>query len=326
MSSNLLNESTFNAKMAEKEAMLQAIAQALSSSSSSPYIYMSVSDYLSITPESGKLYWVIGNNGKHGVYRNGEFLEGDTVVSPWLIMQGRVRAGTAASYYTVGDTVTVKKNDADTTWVIAALDKATPADSTKTHSLTLIPQNCIESLMFDNKEPNNPNSDRKNYGNNRYAHSAIRQWLNSSANAGSWWTSQHTYDATPDYATTKDGFMKGFDPYFLDVIGKTSIIVAKNTVTDGGGSETLSDEYFYLMSKQEVGLGAENNIAEGQQFPIFTDANSRKRTYNGSSTYWWLRSPSSSSSNDARGVGTDGSGGNSYAYSARGILPACNII
>ena len=249
-----------------------------------------------------------------------------SLMTAWQILQSKVRAGTAASEYPVGSTITVKKNNADTTWVVAAHDKATPADSTKTHSMTLIPQNCIESLRFDAAEPNNPNSDRKSYGNNRYAHSAIRQWLNSSADAGSWWTSQHTYDAAPDYATTKDGFMKGFDPDFLAVLGKTSIIVAKNTVTDGGGSETLSDEYFYLMSKMEVGLGAENSINEGQQFPIFTDANSRKRTYNGSSTYWWLRSPRSSYSRSARGVFTDGSESSDGAYYAKGILPACNII
>ena len=244
----------------------------------------------------------------------------------WAKIQELVRAGSVSNYFSIGDEISVNYNGIPQTWVVAAFDKATPADITKTHSMTLIPQNCIEKIMFDNKEPDNPDSNRTKYGNNRYAHSAIRQWLNSSADAGSWWVSQHEYDAAPDYATTKDGFMKGFDSDFLAVLGKTSIIVAKNTITDGGGSETLSDEYFYLMSKQEVGLGAENSIAEGQQFPIFTDANSRKRTYNGSSTYWWLRSPYSSNSCNARCVNADGSENNSYAYSAYGILPACNII
>ena len=33
-------------------------------------------------------------------------------------------------------------------------------------------------MMFDNKEPDNPIENRKNYGNNRWSVSNIRQWLN----------------------------------------------------------------------------------------------------------------------------------------------------
>lgn len=46
-------------------------------------------------------------------------------------------------------------------------------------------------LCFDATEPSNGNSDRRNYGNNRYIYSNLRQWLNSPAAAGQWYTAQH---------------------------------------------------------------------------------------------------------------------------------------
>lgn len=244
----------------------------------------------------------------------------------WKEIQKMVRNGTFADHYSVGDQLTVKYNGNDTLWDIVAIDVATPADTTKTHSVTLMPHDCLDALMFDNKEPNNPDSNRKSYGNNRYKESNIRLYLNSSGAAGTWWSSQGTYDAAPDYATTKAGFMSNFESDFLEVIGKTKIRVAKNTVTDGGGYEDLSDEYFYLASETEVGLGNENNIAEGSTFPYFSDNAKRIKNYNGSAKYWWLRTPDASYSDYARYVGTDGSLYNFSAYYARGLAAACNII
>jgi hypothetical protein len=243
-------------------------------------------------------------------------------------IQQLVRDGNIRRYYSVGDQFIVNYNGSPMLWDIVAIDVATPADTTKTHSVTLMSHNRFyDDRVFDAPEPNNSDSNRKSYGNNRYAHSAIRQWLNSSANAGSWWTSQHEYDAAPDYATTVDGFMKGFDADFLAVLGLTKIKVVKNTVTDGGGYEELTDT-FYLPSKMEVGLGAENSIEEGVQFPYFTDNASRIKYREGttSASYWWLRTPNSSYSNRVRGVGSSGALNNNNAYIAYGVAPACNII
>lgn len=242
-------------------------------------------------------------------------------------MQHIVRLGLGASFFPIGAQISVMKGDDTLVFDVVAHNVAIPADTAYSHSMTLMLHNCPYSLMFDNKEPNNTDSNRKSYGNNRYAHSAIRQWLNSSANAGSWWTSQHEYDAAPDYATTKDGFMKDIDSEFLAVIGKTKIVVVKNTITDGGGSETLSDEYFYLPSTTEVGLANENNIAEGALFPYFSD-NTKRTKYNtsGLATYWWLRTPCSGYSYSVRSVGASGTLGSAGAYNSGGVAPACNII
>jgi hypothetical protein len=88
----------------------------------------------------------------------------------------------------------------------------------------------------------------------------------------------------------------------------------------------MADEYFYLPSTTEVGLANENNIAEGTLFPYFDSNDKRKKSYNGSTTYWWLRTPYSSYSINVRTVGTDGTLYSYNAYNATGFAPACNII
>ena len=246
----------------------------------------------------------------------------------WKDIQQLVRAGDIKKYYSVGDQFIVNYNNTAMLWDIVAIDVATPADTSKTHSLTLMPHNMFyDTRVFDEAEPNNPNFDRRFYGNNRYAHSAIRQWLNSSANAGSWWTAQHECDAAPRYATTVDGFMKGFDDDFLAVLGLTKFKVTKNIVTDGGGYEELTDT-FYLPSKMEVGLGAENSIEEGTQFPYFTDNASRIKYREGTSDiyYWWLRTPHFGGSNFMRYVNMLGTLDDYICFIASGVVPACNII
>ena len=249
--------------------------------------------------------------------------------SEWSEIQKLVRAGTFAQQYSVGDQFTIPWNGTDLLWDIVAIDVARPADSSKIHSVTLMPHTQISSttMQFDAKEPTNPDSNRKNYGNNRYSQSGIRQWLNSAANAGSWWTAQNEYDVAPTYATTMDGFMKGLPSDFLSVIGQTKIKVALNTVTDGGGYEEIIDR-FYLASNTEVGLTNENNIAEEALFPYFDSADKRKKIRPGASSAsgWWLRTPIASNSLYVRYVLSSGALSNNYAYLTAGVCPACNII
>ena len=45
------------------------------------------------------------------------------------------------------------------------------------NSVTLVTNQIIKMLCFDATEPSNGNSDRCNYGNNRYIYSNLRQWL-----------------------------------------------------------------------------------------------------------------------------------------------------
>ena len=77
------------------------------------------------------------------------------------------------------------------------------------NSVTLVAERLLKLAAFDAKEPNNNNSDRRSYGNNRYALSNIRQWLNSDAPAGQWYAAQHSADAPP----SNDNVDRGYNEY-----------------------------------------------------------------------------------------------------------------
>lgn len=127
------------------------------------------------------------------------------------------------------------------------------------NSTTLITDELILLRAFDAKEPNNTNSDRRSYGNNRYSVSNIDHWLNSTASAGQWYSPQHSTDQSPNSTNvvsrnpydTDAGFLNGFDARFIAAIQDTTIKVARNTVTDGGGYDTLVRKVF-LPSKAEL--------------------------------------------------------------------------
>ena len=74
--------------------------------------------------------------------------------------------------------------------------------------------------------------------------------------------------------------------------------VKKPTGTGGGSSSGTEDVdcKLFLLSEIEVGLHSYSVEGEGETYPIFTDANSRKKYYEGQSDIahaWWLRSPRS---------------------------------
>lgn len=151
------------------------------------------------------------------------------------------------------------------------------------NSVTLITEKIIQLMCFDAKEPNNSNSDRKQYGNNRYQYSNILQWLNSNAAAGAWYSAKHSADAPPTNANVWNnyneydawaGFLAMLDPKFVAELLTTTQTVARNTVTDGGSYETVTSKMF-LPSTTEVGLANENNIAEGSLLALFSNDASR---------------------------------------------------
>ena len=185
---------------------------------------------------------------------------------------------------------------------------------------------------------NNLNSiHRIGYGSNNYKASAMRQWLNSDAAAGSVWTSQTDYDRPPSWAANTAGWMNGMDADFLAVIGKTHIVVSRNTVCDGGGSDEM-DDTFFLLSRREVFDGNEvANVIEGEPYPYYanysdlsaagTGADSNRIKYRaGTAQYWWLRSPYAGNGAYARYIGPTGAVNYYYAYFSYGVAPACCII
>ena len=86
-------------------------------------------------------------------------------------------------------------------WIVADKNHA----GYPSNSVTLVINQIIKMLCFDATEPSNGNSDRRGYGNNHNYYSYLRQWLNSPAAAGQWYTAQHSADQTPDSSHVWNG-------------------------------------------------------------------------------------------------------------------------
>ena len=89
------------------------------------------------------------------------------------------------------------------------------------------------------------------YGLNRDKDSALRQWLNSDAAAGSWWTPQHDFDMPPSELATKAGFLSGYAPEIRQHFAKTKVRTAKNTVSFDGSFDEYYDKVF-SPSKEQI--------------------------------------------------------------------------
>ena len=249
--------------------------------------------------------------------------------STWKGIQNIVRSGLTSEYFQVGDELVSGYENREIIWQVIGIDIDIPADSSLAHSMTLQTKDCLHNIQFDAPEPSNPDSDRKSYGNNRYIHSAVKQWLNSDEAKFSW-QSKHQYDAKP--TSSPDlydgaGFLHRLDPELVAVLGNVKKKVALNTVADGGGQEEFNDKIF-LLSRKEVDLGDEGVNTGEFVYPFYQgkgDANRIKRL-SGSTRYWWLRSPPVSYSYHVRFVYTDGSLNYSSARNTSGVSPACVII
>lgn len=248
--------------------------------------------------------------------------------------------------------VGAKIKDASTTFLgspIVWLKADSNHDGYPSNSTTLITEKIIALRAFDAKEPNNSNSDRKNYGNNKYSVSNIDQWLNSDAGAGNWYTARHDADQAPtnDYVWSNyneydedAGFLNGFSETFKNALLDTTLKTVLNTVTDGGSYESMTRKIFFA-STTEVGLANENSIAEGSILSLFSEntnacriaylssecaADSECSVTAGNAWYWWLRTPLSSDSYGVRVVDSNGALYDDIACSGDGgVRPLCNL-
>lgn len=232
--------------------------------------------------------------------------------------------------------------------VVAKNHQCTPAYPT--NAITLHAAEILDLRCFDAFEPNNSDSDRQNYGNNRYSVSNIDQWLNKDAAGGAWYSAAHSADHSPDtsdgtggYGTqyaARPGFLNGFTDDEKAAILSTTIRVVKPSV-DGGSYEDVVRKVF-LPSTTEVGLPNENSIAEGSAWGYYTSNSARigyvtqqcfsntpsssKPSSKTTAWYWWLRTPNYSGARSARSVISDGNLYRRYAYLGDyGVRPALNL-
>ena len=214
-------------------------------------------------------------------------------------------------------------------------------------SVTLITEKIISLKCFDAIESGNSNSDRKSYGNNRWIYSNIRQWLNSGASAGAWYSKQHSADAPPSNANVwsnyneydaEAGFLAGFSTNFVAALLSTTHTVGKASV-DGGGTESCVDKIFFATCT-EVGLSGD--VTAGSKLALFGNDASRlayptaeavsKSEYTSSSLsaskpwWWWLADAYASYSFSVRYVNSSGALHDNLAYYGySGVRPLCNL-
>lgn len=234
-------------------------------------------------------------------------------------------------------------------WTIVAKNHvSTPAYPS--NSVTLHAAEILDLRCFDAKEPSNSNSNRQNYGNNRYSVSNLDQWLNKDAAGGAWYSAAHSADHSPDttagtggYGTqyaARPSFLNGFTDDEKAAILSTTIRVVKPSI-DGGSYEDVVRKVF-LPSTTEVGLSNENSIAEGAAWGYYTSDTARigyvtqqcfsntpsssKPSSKTTAWYWWLRTPIYSRAYDARLVHSNRSlNGLSACYGRSGVRPALNL-
>ena len=177
------------------------------------------------------------------------------------------------------------------------------------------------------------------YGWNRWKTSALRQYLNSAAAAGEWWTAQDDWDIAPDQLKTKPGFLTGVPAELLAVIKKTKIITYTNTVQDGGEADITYD-LFFIPSLEEIYVQPQIK-GEGDVHEYWKRASQSSEPLKQYGTYPQMRtfavenhtSPQNIRLRSAnRGyacytwnVGTSGNVYYNYAYWANRCSPACKI-
>lgn len=175
---------------------------------------------------------------------------------------------------------------------------------------------------------------RVSYGSNNYKESAMRQFLNSSAAAGSVWIPQTKFDRPPSWLTSLAGYKNGLDQDFLAVVGKVVLPCSANNTYEApdssitkGTKYTLNDE-FYLASAMEI-FNTNWDVADDSKlFPFYEGAGDADRIKyrDGSAAHWWLRTPNSGAAHNVRLVYSDGTMVTDSASGAHGLAPACTIV
>ena len=173
------------------------------------------------------------------------------------------------------------------------------------------------------------------HGSNNYKESAIRQFLNSSAEAGAVWTPQTKFDEMPKWVSTLKGFMNGLDEELLNAIGEVVVpCSASDTYESPDSTTTKGAKYevvdrIFLASQQEV-LGTTLSIVPDGSvlFQFFENATDTDRIkYNGGTAVpWATRSAQALNADVCRVVTPTGTTGTYHTNAMESCVPVFNIV
>lgn len=134
------------------------------------------------------------------------------------------------------------------------------------------------------------------YGYNRWSQSGLRQFLNSAAAAGSWWTAQNPWDRPHALAATKDGFLAG---YSADVMRYFKPIKVVTVACDAdSNAEDVTYDRVFLSSLEQMYCTPQFSGKEGEYWEYYKRLLGRTTTAPTSATYtrlikYALNSPTS---------------------------------
>lgn len=232
-------------------------------------------------------------------------------------------------------------------WIVVDQNhKDFPANST-----TLMRVSAAPLVAFDGAEKTRPSSNERNtYGNNAYDVSNIRQWLNSDAEAGAWYSPQHGWDSPPSSSNvSKSGYdydtAAGFMKTYLSENWRAAVLptVVQSTLSDvDGGGQVYTTDKIFLPSLTELNIDYSQfnyDPREGSVFAYFNTTTNYSTIFKKFITNdTWTRSLSIiqktyGNGNEVTNTGylviclTDGSNyyTTSGAYVGQRIAPCCNL-
>lgn len=148
--------------------------------------------------------------------------------------------------------------------------------------VVLITEYAAKYCAFDAKEPTNPDTSIQSFGNARYGHSNLLQWLNSDATP--WYSAKHDYDQEPtaDFVSknpyvSQKGFMSHFPSEFNSLLLD---IQAMTIVAGGAGRETVTSKWAIPSVTELFGTSEITDRPEGSNFEYFNSNERRKCTLN----------------------------------------------
>lgn len=105
------------------------------------------------------------------------------------------------------------------------------------------------------------------YGYNRWSQSALRQWLNSEAAAGAWWTPKNDWDRPPAQAATLAGFLAGYEDGVKRYFKPIKVVTVTNNA-DGNTDDVTYDRVF-LSSLEQMYCVPQFSGKEGEYWEYY---------------------------------------------------------
>lgn len=243
----------------------------------------------------------------------------------WANVQRIIRRGLAAAHFTIGEVIELNFDGRVTEWIVVGIDHDTPADENLTHSVTLRAKHVLFREMLDQIEPDNPVDDRANYGNNRYIHSNIHQWLNSRA-VPFVWEAQHEYDTEFNRASlNQNGFLSKFDEDFAAILSPVIKTVPQPAI-DGGGYDEFEATVFIGSSTEYSGRASGLDDTGQSRYQYYAEGGNYidTTTEDGKKNIWVFRDPRGTRHFAALNAMTGTNTNHSASYAA-GIVPMITI-